>query len=186
MSEEKALFENNFTPTKEHYVQAYRRVLFSWSKKQAVFMFAAFGVVAALAVISGLLSGGSPFNSENAFLYIMLLIIIALLCILYFWLPQQSAKNTMRQQQEGYAQPVSIETSFSEEKVCVLNAASKGEMNFSYDAFTRCTETEELLLVQTKSKQTLLLLKTGFTQGNEAEFKAFLRKKCPQARFSWK
>ena len=186
MSEEKTLFQNSFTPSKEQYVQAYRRVLFSWSKKQAVFMFAALGAVAVLAVISGLLSGGSPFSGDNAFLYGMLLIIIALLCLLYFWLPNQSAKNTMRQQQEGYAQPVTIETAFSENNVRVINAASKGEMNFSYDAFTRCTETEELLLVQTKSKQTLLLLKTGFTRGNEAEFKAFLREKCPQARFGWK
>ena len=183
---EPVLFRNVFTPTREHYIQGYRRLLFSWSASSAVWMFASLALILLLIVVPRLMLGKAIVDGENAALFILLLVLAALMCLLYFWLPAQSAKNTMRQQSEGYAREVSLETAFSESGVHLLNIASKGEMNLTYDAFSHCTETKELLLMKTKGRQTLLLLKSGFSLGDEKEFKAFIRRKCPGARISWK
>ncbi len=180
------LFRNVFTPAREHYIQGYRRLLFSWSTASAVWLFASLACILLLIVVPRLVFGQPILDGENAVPFILLLALIALVCLLYFWLPVQSAKNTLNQQREGYPQAVSLETAFTENGVHLLNIASKGEMNLTYDAFSRCTETKELLLLKTRGKQTLLLLKSGFCLGDEQEFKAFMRRKCPGARFSWK
>ena len=116
----------------------------------------------------------------------VLLALIALTWLLYFWLPARSAKNTLNRQRKGYLRAVSLETAFSENGVHMLNIATEGEMHLTYDAFVYCTETEELLLLKTKGKQVLMLLKSGFSLGDEKEFKAFMRRKCPGVRFFWK
>ena len=184
--QETVLFRNVFTPTREHYIQGYRRLLFSWSTASAVWMFGSLAAILLLIVVPRLVFGQPILDGENAVPFILLLVLIALVGLLYFWLPAQSAKNTMNQQREGYPQAVSLETAFSENGVHLLNIASKGEMSLAYDAFSRCTETKDLLLLKTKGKQTLLLLKSGFCLGDEREFKAFMQRKCPGAKFTWK
>ncbi len=183
---ETILFRNVFTPAREHYIQGYRRLLFSWSTSSAVWMFASLVLILLLIVVPRLILGKAIIDGENAVQFILLLVLAALVCLLYFWLPVQSAKNALARQREGYPQAVSLETAFSENGVHLLNIASKGEMHLTYDAFARCTETEDLLLLKTKGKQVLLLLKSGFSLGDEREFKSFIQRKCPGARFSWK
>ena len=184
-TEEQALFINEFTPTKAHYIQGYR-MLFGLSKKKTAVIFGILGGALLLVALSRSIISAPQVDSDNKFAYIAVLACAALEAVLYFWLPGITAKNTLRQQQEGYGQPVSLKTVFDEDGVSVFNAASKGEMHFTYDVFARCMETEELLLLRTRSKQALLLLKTGFTRGTEEEFRAFIQKQCPGAKFTWK
>ena len=184
-NEEQALFVNEFTPTKAHYIQGYR-MLFGFSKKKTAVLFGILGGALLLVALSRLMIGAPLVDDDNELAYIAVLACAALEALLYFWLPGFTAKNTLRQQQEGYGQSVSLKTLFGEDGVSVFNAASKGEMHFTYDVFVRCMETEELLLMRTKSKQALLLLKTGFTRGTEGEFRAFIQKQCPGAKFTWK
>ncbi len=183
--EGETLFINEFTPTKDQYVQGFR-MLYWGSWKNTVWVCVCYCVVLLLLVSPRLMFGEPLIDGDNAHLYILLLALAALHAALVLRLPAYSAKQALRQQQEGYGQPVSLKTLFTEEGVHVFNAASKGEMHFTYDVFTRCMETKELLLIKTESKQTLLLLKAGFVQGNERELKAFVQKKCPHIWFSWK
>ncbi len=183
--EEEALFINEFTPTKAQYVQSFRMLYWgSWKKTAGVIVcYCAF-----LLLLAGsrLMFGEPLIDGDNARLYVLVLALAALQAALFLWLPVYSAKQALRQQQEGYGRPASLKTLFTEEGVHLFNAASKGEMHFAYDVFTRCMETKELLLIKTESKQTLLLLKAGFVQGNEKELKTFIQKKCPHIWFSWK
>jgi hypothetical protein len=184
-NEEQALFINEFTPTKAHYIQGYR-MLFGLSKAKAAVIFGVLGGSLLLVALTRLIFGDPLVDSDNKIVYILVLAAAALEAVLYFWLPGITAKNTLGQQQEGYGQAVTLKTVFGEDGVSVFDAASKGEMHFAYDVFVRCMETEELLLMRTKSKQALLLLKTGFTRGNEGEFREFIHKKCPGAKINWK
>ena len=185
-NQEIVLFRNVFTPTREHYIQGYRRMLFRWSIPPVVWVLASLASILLVSFLPRMILGRPISFRKNVLLYTMLLALIGLMCLLYFWLPAHSAKNKLNRQRKGCLQAVSLETAFSENGVHLLNIASMGEMHLNYDDFTHCTETEELLMLKTKGKQVLLLLKSGFCLGDEGEFKEFMRRKCPGARFFWK
>ncbi|MBR4537296.1 MAG: YcxB family protein [Clostridia bacterium] len=185
-NQETILFRNVFAPTREHYIQGYRRLLFRWSIPPVVGVLASLASILLLAFLPRLILGRAISARKNTILFAVLLALIALTWLLYFWLPARSAKNTLNRQRKGYLRAVSLETAFSENGVHMLNIATEGEMHLTYDAFVYCTETEELLLLKTKGKQVLMLLKSGFSLGDEKEFKAFMRRKCPGVRFFWK
>ncbi len=186
MSEEKrVIYRNTFTPTAEHYKQAFRNQLFGGSNLQPIVLFAALGVLLVLTGIQVLMKGGVS-GDNTSFLLIMDVVLVCLMLVLYFWMPAYFAKTTIRRLAEGYQGPVRLQMDFLEDTVHFQNEASGGEMNLQYDIFLRGSESKDLLLLQTRSKQTLLLLKDGFEPADAAGFKTFMQARCPQAKFNWK
>ena len=131
-NEEQALFVNEFTPTKAHYIQGYR-MLFGFSKKKTAVLFGILGGALLLVALSRLMIGTPLVDDDNELAYIAVLACAALEALLYFWLPGFTAKNTLRQQQEGYGQSVSLKTLFGEDGVSVTNVLmnESGDLIFS-------------------------------------------------------
>ena len=185
MEEEKRpLFVNVSTPTQEQYTQAFRKVIVG-----PVFLIVVpvFLVLDLLLIFVPRLASGAPLvDGENFPLLVILLAVLGLFFLVWFWLPARSAKLTVRQMQEGYQRPATMRTVIDEEGVTVRNEASGGELRFTYDTFSAFLQTQDALLLKTKSKQFVILLKKGFEEGSVEALKAFMENHCPTAKAKWR
>ena len=104
----------------------------------------------------------------------------------HFLLPRLFARRTVKRLRELFGEIGALTVTVETDRVRMYNASNNSEVRFGFDAFARFSETRELLLLRTHARQTVMLSKTGFTQGDEAQFKALMREKCPQAKAKWK
>lgn len=181
--ERTVLARNSFIPKREHYVQAYREMM----KMSDILMF---GFVVLMALILGLgaVIGRSPlFREENLVPLAALAIAFFAVIAQHFILPRIYAKNIEKKIRETYGEPGELVTTVYEDGVCMYNGSNNSEVRFGFHAFSRFSESRDLLLLRTKARQTLILSKADFEPGcDEAQFKTLMQEKCPAAKCSWK
>lgn len=177
------LCENRFTPTQAHYEQAYAEM----TKLSDLLLFG-FVILMALVLLLGSLASGNPFfGRENLVPLIALGIATAAVIAQHFLLPKLSAKRAVNRVREMYGDLGELVVTAEEEGLRMYNAASNGEARFRFDSFARFSETRDLLLLRTYARQTVMLSKTGFSEGfSEAQFKTLMREKCPNVKTKWK
>ena len=181
--ERTVLSENVFTPTETHYVQAYTEM----TKLSDLLLFG-FVVLLALVLLVSSLSTGTPFFSkDNLVPLIALGVAFAAVIAQHFLLPKLSAKRAVRRIREAYGELGTLTVTVDETGVSMHNASNDSSVRFAFPSFARFSETRDLLLLRTYARQTVMVSKTGFSEGYDtASFKALMRGSCPQAKSSWK
>ena len=178
--QEEALFQNSFVPGYEEFLQASQRVLKKNTRIPAPLLWVWVGLMVFLAAYNLIGGEGSIALSAG------LIALAGLLAFMYVGMPRLQAKMTVRQLQEAYQEPVALDTFFYKNALKIYNHASKGEMRFAYKNIAACMETESLYLLQSREKQTAMLLKAGFSGTDERGFRDFMRQKAQNAKFYWK
>jgi len=182
MEERRVLSENVFTPTQKHYEQAYTEMT-----KRSDLLLLGFVVLMALVLLAGSLIGNTPFfGKENLVPLIALGAAFAAVVAQHFLLPKLSARRAVRRTVEAYGESGTLTVTVRETGVSMQIAPNDGAVEFAFRSFARFSETRDLLLLRTYARQTVMVSKTGFTDGfDEASFKELMRGKCPQAKIKW-
>lgn len=180
--ENNVLARNSFIPTPAHYAQAYAEM----TKFSDLLLFG-FVILMALVLFLGSLVAEQPFfRKDNLVPLIALGIALVAVVAQHFLLPLLYAKRSVRRIREAYGDVGALTVTVEDSGVLMYNAANDKEIRFRFDVFVRFSETRDLLLLRTRARQTVMVLKDGFEQGDEASFKALMCKKCPQAKAKWR
>ncbi|MBQ4423428.1 MAG: YcxB family protein [Clostridia bacterium] len=183
MEERKILSKNTFTPDQTHYEQAYAEM----TKLSDLLLFG-FVVLMALVLALGSIASKTPFfGRDNLVPLIALGLAFAVVIAQHFLLPKLSAKRAVKRVREAFGDVAALTVTVDEAGVSMHNAANDGTVRFPFGAFAKLSESRDLLLLRTYARQTVMVSKTGFTDGfDEASFKALMREKCPNAKCKWK
>jgi hypothetical protein len=104
-----------------------------------------------------------------------------------FIAPKRFAKRQMRMSTEAYGtEQMDIVTEFFDDAAELHNLTSKGEARFTYPTIKKVTETKDLFLAWTGTKQILIINKLGFDGTDIVGFRAFMDEKCPHAKRKWR
>ena len=178
VQDDSILYENRWKPERETLIPAWREI---FARIGGASQPVRWLLTAALAMIgAGLYAFGYGRYGWLA------LALSAGLTGMQAYLPGKNAQITAGQWEacdDSLSAPYTV---FYDSHFCFFDLASRHEQEALYEWVSHGMETEELLLLRTRSKQALLLLKTGFTRGTEGEFRAFIQKQCPGAKFTWK
>lgn len=176
------LAKNSFVPAREHYAQTYQAMM----KISDVLMLGFIVLMTLVLVLSAVIAKQPFFSRDNLVPLIALGIALIAVAVQHFVLPRLYAKNAEKRIREACGGVGALITIVYEDGVVMYNEANDSTVGFRFDAFRRFSETKDLLLLRTHARQTLILSKTGFEQGDEASFKALMREKCPGAKASLK
>ncbi len=177
MPDEKALFVNETMPDGKLYEQFYRRLMFKRNREALILALILFILLLVL-VLPRALAGRPPLDTGNLLPFLIILFSGMLLLFAFSGLPAILSRKIMKKQREvSGGLPVLLETEFFTDHAVFRSSISNKTTDFPYSDFLRMTETEDLFLVQTKNKQTLLFSKSGFSQGDPDSFRDFLSEK---------
>ena len=183
MEERNILSQNSFTPERKHYEQTYAEMT-----KLSDLLLLGFVVLMALVLALSSIASKTPFFSrDNLVPLVALGLAFVVVIAQHFLLPKLSAKRAVKRVREAFGDVAELTVTVDEEGVSMHNAANDGTVRFPFNAFARFSESRDLLLLRTCARQTVMVSKTGFTDGfDEASFKALMREKCPNAKCKWK
>jgi hypothetical protein len=183
MEERNVLSENVFTPDRKHYEQAYAEL----TKISDLLLFGFVVLMALVLAVGSIVSETPLFSRGNLVPLITLGIAFVIVIAQHFLLPKLSANRSVKRIRETFGDLAALTVTVDGTGVSMHNAANDSTVRFPFDAFARFSETRDLLLLRTFARQTVMVSKTGFTDGfDEASFKSLMREKCPNAKCGWK
>lgn len=186
-NEEQVLFRNSLEPVRSTHQQAFKRMLSGATKVKEILLFVFVAALFLLAVVPGILRGDTPVYKGSELLFWTTVVLFVLLVLLFYVVPYIFSGITMNAQlKNSGGQAVRMENEFRGDRILVRNCVSGTVIEVPYGAIIRCAESKDLLLLQTTAKNVILLAKNGFEGADEKDFRAFIQKKCPNARFMWK
>lgn len=94
--------------------------------------------------------------------------------------PKKTAKLQADRIRKEYGS-LTYRSEFREEEIAMFSPSEEEISQVSYEKLSKLVETEHLLLLLTKTRHMLLLDKRGFAGGGEAELRALLMERAPQA-----
>ena len=181
-NEKTVLIRNSFEPTQEHYAQAYRAMM----KTSDILTLGFVALMALILVLSSVLTKLPLFSFDNLVPLIAIGVAVIAALMQHFLLPNLYARNAQKRLLEAYGKTGALTVTVYDDSIVMHNGANDGEIAFAFNAFTKFSETQDLLLMRTRARQTVMLAKANFEQGDEASFKTLMKEKCPAAKFSWK
>ena len=169
------LFKNIFVPDRKQLLRAYRRMYFRLTNRQIWVYTIMMGFVMVVALLPFLAGVEDP-GQGNAVLFWISVTVLGMLFMAAYLLPSIFALITLHKMKKvgSYG---SLITTFYAGKISVQNESAEGETVLRYNAIVNMMETGNLLLLQTVSKQGIILPKDGFTVGNAEGFIHFISKK---------
>lgn len=172
LHEEKTFFENEVKITKEIYTEWYETQFREMRKKIAPLI--SISVVMLLVVAgSDLIDDGFNFSS-------IILIVCAALCVLlYFKGINFFIGNFYKKYIKLNGTEISLK--FQDEKTEI--SAAKSSVDLYYNMIIKVIETSNLYLLFIQNGA-YIVSKQGFTLGNAEEFTAFIKDKCPKAKYT--
>ena len=183
MEERKILSKNTFTPDQTHYEQAYAEM----TKLSDLLLFGFVVLMALVLVVSSIVTKSPFFGRDNLVPLIALGLAFVIVLVQHFLLPKINAKRSVRRIRETFGDLAELTVTVDETGVSMYNAANDSTAKFAFRSCAKCSESRELRLLRTFARQTVMVSKTGFTDGfDEASFKALMREKCPNAKCKWK
>ena len=186
MSEEtRPEFKCSFKPNKPYLIQSCRRMVFHITDAQAIGYFVSIFVLFLLSVLPEVFRGNPAVNSNNATVFWILVVALAALILMYYILPPVYANAALSKLQAGKS-TATIYMDFYLSSIHIRNSAVTGKSELSYDMFTRCADSRDLIFLQNRQHQTLVIPKAEIVGGNEFELKKFLQKRCRSAKIQWK
>ena len=180
-TERKPVFVNEAKPTRAHYAQISRCQMFR-SPIEFYALLGALVVLIALTVISNTIAGQPPVSGGNAVLFGALIALLILLCGAWFVLPALQAGKAASVTDAA----ITITTSLYDDEVRTYSSSTKKTAVFRYSDFSRVLETPDLYLLCTSAKQTIMLDKNSFTDGDAKDFPAFAKQKFAAAKVALK
>lgn len=190
-TERKPIFTNTHRTSRETYLQ-----FFHGARKTANVIICVFAAVIFLSMCYQIVKfirsityyGGSIFS--ESFFWIGTVAVVLWLYIpinALFIAPKRFAKRQMRMSTEAYGtEQMEIVTEFFDDAVELHNLTSKGEARFTYPSIKKVTETKDLFLAWTGTKQILIINKLGFDGTDIPGFRDFMDEKCPNAKRKWR
>ena len=123
---------------------------------------------------------------QNNIVFLLLTLALYVLGAYYLWrlltLPKRVARRYMDRIRER-KQIDSFESMyrFTDTGVLTTDEVDADEDHFSYESVKQLVPCKELILFRTKAKQFLILDRTRFENGTEADFWRLMNEKCPNA-----
>ena len=165
------LFENVYTDTKESMLELYRQ-----RNKAIRWIFSVlFSGEAVIFLLGGLLL--------DTLQYWLLFCICAAGACYYIFLPRIQTGRYLKLIKRHYDGCIpETRVICTEEDIAVLFSKDCGHLD--YEKITRVYFGNNIIVLQAGKVQHVTMLQDAFTKGSFEGFKAFLREKCPNAKFS--
>ena len=113
----------------------------------------------------------------------MLVTIVALFIFTRWIFPKLSAKSQMRRKQElAGVEEIRSRMTFADDVLQICTEKPVEKIDLSYDKLNSISETEHLILLNTRERQIFILDKKGFQNGTQEDFWSLIAQKCPQAK----